>query len=90
MNDWEVVEQEIRKTRGRVLGEAVWRRFAQAAGQDPKDENLAAERKRMVSAVTAALSTMDEAGFEGLETWLDMEIEFTEGMGDQAERALPD
>lgn len=71
--DWTDVDREIRQTRGRILGEAVWRRLCQAAGIGPKDPARQAERERVVTAIQAAAAVLDETGFEGLEEWLEME-----------------
>ena len=70
------LEAEIRASRGRVLGEAVWRRLCLAGGLDPKDPDQAEPRAAIVAAVQAASSVLDEAGFDGLENWLEMEAKW--------------
>lgn len=76
MADSDIVDREIRWTRGRVLGEAVWRTICAKAGLDPKDETLHQRRDNLVAAVQGATAVMEESGFEGLEDWLKMEEEF--------------
>jgi len=67
------IDAEIRATRGRVLGEALWRVLCIRRGDDPKDPDLSFERKRIVSSSQATFQVMDEVGFQGLEEWLEME-----------------
>jgi len=67
------LDAEIRWTRGRVLGEAAWRRLCQAGGLDPKDPELDQRRLDFVAAVQSAAFVMEDSGFEGLEDWLELE-----------------
>jgi hypothetical protein len=67
------LDAEIRAARGRALGEAVWVRRCQKDGTDPKDPDRQAERDDVVETVAAASQILEEAGFDGLSDWLDME-----------------
>jgi hypothetical protein len=71
------IEHQERVSRGTVLGEGVWRRMCQESGQDPKDPALAPEHHKVVGAICAAFVVMEGAGFEGLERWLELEVEFS-------------
>ena len=71
------VDAEIRATRGRVLGESLWRVLCVRRGDDPKDPDLALEKKRIVSAGMATFQVLDEVGFEGVDEWLQLEEEFS-------------
>lgn len=70
------INAEIRATRGRVLGEGVWRFLAIRGGLDPKDPAHADQAEQVVSAVQALSMVMDETGFEGIEDFLKTEEEF--------------
>lgn len=74
--EWDAVDREVRRTRGQVLGLAVWRRLAAAAGHDPKEPRFDGLRQQVVTAIGAALEVMDSDGFEGLEEWLKLEEDF--------------
>lgn len=67
------LDAEIRSTRGRILGEAVWRRTCQLAGADPKAPELLELHGATVVTVQAAFMVLDESGFVGLNDWLDLE-----------------
>lgn len=67
------IDAEIRATRGTILGEAAWRRLALERGIGAKDPAYDDEREQFVKIVGGALAVMDEAGFDGLEIWLQME-----------------
>lgn len=77
------LEREERWSRGTALGEAVWIRMCKAAGFDPKDPRLKAERGDIVGATRSAFFAMDGEGLDGLSKWLDMEewIEMKETRG---------
>lgn len=68
-DDQAFIDREERASRGTVLGHAIWRRMAEAAGLEPKDETRAAERAAFVEAVRQAFVAMEGGGFEGLEEW---------------------
>lgn len=67
------IDAEIRSTRGRILGEAVWRRTCQQAGADPKSPELFELHRATVGVVQAAFMVLDESGFVGLNDWLELE-----------------
>lgn len=73
MNGPEYIDLQERLSRGTVLGEAIWQRMCQAASRDPTDPNLAVERAKLVEAVTGGFVVMEGAGFEGLQSWLELE-----------------
>ena len=72
----EHIDREERASRGEVLGYAVWRRMAEAAGVDPKDEARATERQRVVDVVGQAFVALEGGGFEGIEEWNRLEHMF--------------
>lgn len=71
------VDAEMRATRGRVLGESLWRVLCIRRGDDPKDADLALEKKRIVSAAMGTFQVLDEVGFDGLDEWLELEEEYS-------------
>lgn len=78
MNEDEFLDLQIRRSRGQVLAEAVWRRLCMLGGSDPKDPALMAERTKVVTAVAAALTVMEGGGFEDLERWLEIESHWSD------------
>lgn len=72
----EYIDREERASRGTVLGYAIWRRLAEAAGLDPKDETRGDERDAFVEAVRQAFVALEGGGFEGIEEWNRLEHMF--------------